>query len=141
METYYYNSEQNDFFNNIMKKKIISDIVKKKNLLQFIFTDGSFCYMYHSQDCCEIVEIDDICGDLSDLCNTPILTAEMVTSNSNPKDEWDESYTWTFYKFATIKGYVDIKWYGTSNGYYSEGVDIVYFEDEKDFRENNWFNF
>ena len=80
----------------------------------------------HSQDCCERVDIDDIVGDLQDLVGEPLLLAEEV-QGVTPVDfnEMDhESVTWTFYKFATRKGYVDVRWLGESNGYYSEGVDL-----------------
>lgn len=78
----------------------------------------------HDQDCCENVYIEDIVGDLEDLVGVPMLMAEESTNNENPLSNYDESFTWTFYKFATMKGYVDIRFYGSSNGYYSERVDL-----------------
>ena len=81
--------------------------------------------MYHEPDCCESVYLDDVCGDPSGLIGTPILGAYYGDSSGvKAKSESDESFTWTFYRFATIKGTVTLKWYGTSNGYYSECVNI-----------------
>lgn len=100
-----------------------------KDRIVFALNDGRKCLMYHSQDCCESVTVDDIAGDLSDLIGSPILKAEEVVSNQNPPGvtmEDQDSFTWTFYHLATIKGYVTIRWYGSSNGYYSE---IVSFEE------------
>jgi hypothetical protein len=112
---------------------------------EMIFTaeDGSQFKFYHLQDCCESVAIEDVVGDLSDLVGSPLLKAEEVKNHPHEK-EWEdslihneyggtetpdghylESYTWTFYKFATIKGYVDVRWFGQSNGYYSESVDMA----------------
>lgn len=83
---------------------------------------GDFVFM-HFQDCCEYVRIEDITGDIQDLVGHPLLLAEEVSSED---ETCTESGTWTFYKFATTKGYVDIRWLGESNGYYSESVDLVF---------------
>lgn len=90
-----------------------------------VFDDGTACKFYHEQDCCEIVSIEDINGDWSDLIGTPLLVAEEREGDLDPLNEYDESYTWTFYTFRSIKGSVDVRWYGESNGYYSEGVDFA----------------
>ena len=78
----------------------------------------------HQQDCCESVDINDIVGDLQDLVGEPMLVAEEVKGATEPDEEHYESYTYTFYKFATRKGYVDVRWLGESNGYYSESVEL-----------------
>ena len=79
----------------------------------------------HHQDCCEHVYIEDICGDLNDLVGSPLLEAEEVSDyDAGPLVEYEESHTWTFYKFATRKGFVTVRWYGSSNGYYSESVSV-----------------
>lgn len=120
-------------FNVLLGKTLVS--IENKDNEQLIFTcaDGSRYVQYHEQDCCESVSIEDIVGNLSDLIGTPILMAEASTSSSDDevlaafaKSEYDESFTWTFYKLATMKGYVTIRWYGSSNGYYSEGVSFRY---------------
>ncbi len=87
---------------------------------------GTFTF-HHSQDCCESVSIADIIGDLQDLAGTPLLIAEESSGETPAGHTFEyepESYTWTFYKFATSKGYVDVRWLGESNGYYSESVDL-----------------
>jgi hypothetical protein len=92
-------------------------------------TDGGEVFtMYHEQDCCESVSVESITGDLNDLIGSPILLAEEATGErpaDAPVPEYVDSETWTFYKLATIKGYVDIRWLGESNGYYSESVTFV----------------
>lgn len=92
----------------------------------FKTVSGRTIRMLHYQDCCEEVTIEDIAGEVSDLIGSEILLAEEV-SQDPPKVERSYepgSETWTFYKLATTKGYVTIRWYGSSNGFYSEEVTI-----------------
>lgn len=116
---------------SVLKGKTIKEIrglEAGSDEVTFITTDGCIYKMYHQQDCCESVSINDFVGSIGDILNTPIEIAEERTSSNGcegPVDgEYDTSYTWTFYSLATVKGYLDIRWYGTSNGYYSESVDI-----------------
>ena len=93
----------------------------------FTCEDGSEYTMYHDQDCCESVSINDVEGDVSDLIGSPVVVAEEVTSDDRPVPdrEYIDSYTWTFYRLATAKGFVVLRWLGESNGYYSESVDFA----------------
>ena len=112
---------------SILKGKILKDIkIKGTESILFIDEDDIEYEMFHDYDCCENVYIEDICGDINNLIGSKIIMAEEVINRDlSPLNKFDESYTWTFYKFATVKGYVTIRWYGESNGYYSEKVDFV----------------
>ncbi|MGE6895746.1 DUF7448 domain-containing protein [Priestia flexa] len=108
---------------NVLVGKTLSDIQNNDNEeLLFRTTNGETYKMYHEQNCCESVSIEEIIGDLDDLIGSPITMAEEVSQEGEDSD-WGTS-TWTFYKFATNKGYVTIRWLGESNGYYSESVDF-----------------
>lgn len=93
--------------------------------LAFITTDGTRFELYHESDCCESVRIEDIIGDLSDLIGDPLVESEEISSEPEPELNYQpESYTWTFYRFSTVRGTVTVRWLGESNGYYSEGVSF-----------------
>ena len=139
--------------------KVIIKIDSSWDELLFHCADDTHYRMYHAQDCCESVSVEDICGDLDDLLLSPVIKAEEVVKSpqyltimerlqiaAKNRDmtieqlvaarligaaleiEVGESETWTFYKIDTLKGGVTIRWYGTSNGYYSETVDFEVIE-------------
>ena len=108
-----------------MVGKVFTSVRNEDTELVFENATERFVF-FHQQDCCEHVSIEDVCGDLQDLVGEPLLLAEEVQGET-PVDFNEreyESVTWTFYKFATRKGYVDVRWLGESNGYYSEGVSL-----------------
>ena len=122
-----------------MYKNIDFSVLKGKTLVSvedcqigsdrvtFRTTDGKSYSLFHSQDCCESVSINDIDGDFNDLIGEPLLVAEENSSLDGFVDtvKHYDSYTWSFYRLATQKGWVVIRWLGESNGYYSESVDFV----------------
>lgn len=107
--------------------------IPEDNVL-FTLDDGSAYRMQHHQDCCESVVIEQVDGDISDIIGSPLLIAETSFKKQNTEDG---TQGWTFYRFATVKGYVTIRWSGNSNGYYSVGVsfeqDRGSFEEEDDY--------
>jgi hypothetical protein len=146
-------------FENLKGKTIskIQNLEKGRGydeLIEFECTDGSKFGMKYDPDCCASCSIEDIIGDVSDLLNTEILLAEEVSSTeptsevqahraaekakAEAADEYyydsHESETWTFYKLATIKGSVTIRWYGESNGYYSESASFYNLNEKEDWQ-------
>ena len=108
-----------------MRGKVFTRVFGSVGGDTLVFENASERFVFfHHQDCCERVDINDIVGDLQDLVGEPLLIAEEVSGATEPDEEHYESYTYTFYKFATRKGYVDVRWLGESNGYYSESVSL-----------------
>ena len=111
-------------------KEVIVDT--KNDIITFTSECGQQFRMMHHQDCCETVNIEDVEGDIEDLIGSPIVVAESVSDEMQkainliiPLPEKDgDCMQWTFYRLATAKGWVVIRWYGDSNGYYSTDVSF-----------------
>ena len=109
-----------------LRGKTITAIEKNdgNDLVTISCSDGSEYRLEHEQDCCEQVYLAEVIGDFADLIGEPLLLAEKV-SQDHSDEPCGDVCTWTFYKMATIKGRVTLRWIGTSNGYYSTGVSCT----------------
>ena len=86
---------------------------------------GQLFRMFHYQDCCESVTVEDVVGDVEDLIGSAIVRAEERSNGvQDIKDGYGDVEQWTFYELATNRGSVTVRWYGTSNGYYGTGVSF-----------------
>lgn len=125
-----YNDNYHPKFEDLKGKVItkFENLKEGEETVKIYCDDGSIYQMKYYHDCCAECSVEDIAGDVNDIIGSPILLAEEVESNENPPDVkkeiigYQDSFTWTFYKLSTIKGSVTIRWYGESNGYYSESV-------------------
>lgn len=99
--------------------KTLTAIDRDVDGLTFRCTDGTVYRMWHDQECCEYVYLEDVCGDLDDLIGSPLVEAEEDFEEASAKGG-----TWTFYRFSTVKGTVTLRWLGESNGYYSEQANF-----------------
>lgn len=120
-----------DFVNEHLKSGLVKVDGLKPNNDSVIFycKDGTEIMMYHDQDCCESVFIESVDSyenndDIYTDCDWCIIE-EVSNIDRDPMEDNEESYTWTFYNVKTNKGYDTIRWYGSSNGYYSESVDFA----------------
>jgi len=114
------------YFNELVGHTIVA-IKDSPDELDIVLSDGTKCRLYHEQNCCESVSIEEIKGDLQSLVGSPIIKATEEQSDENPPDlvlipDYQDSFTWTTYHLATENAEVRIRWYGESNGWYSEDV-------------------
>lgn len=123
--------EQMEMFKGLIFSKIV--VSEDKETISFTTDEGTQIVMSHDQDCCESVWVEDICGDIEDLLDTPIIMSEEYSTpdeERQPEKYACDGETWTFYKLGTKKGSVTIRWCGKSNGSYSERVDIHLYDSE-----------
>ena len=109
-------------FEQFIGQKISSWCKTKEEELIFNLENGKSYRFYHKQDCCEFVFIEDINGNIDDIIAKEILKFEERTEYSS--DDWGDSQTYTFYDIETFDKHIQIRWCGSSNGYYSESVDF-----------------
>jgi len=118
----------------VNKSKIIciSGLVQDSEEIKITLEDGTVITQYHEQDCCESVSVEQVDTNNLDrfIGATVVELKEKILSidelKEDEKPEYiDDSFTATFYTLITSKGYIDWRWYGTSNGYYSEDVTTI----------------
>lgn len=109
-----------------LEGRTIVDVLGLENgsdRVYFKCSDGFIMLLAHIQDCCEEVELEEYwISSLDDIVGHKVISAEERTEDG---DDDNGSSTWTFYDIQTDKGYLQLRWLGRSNGYYSEAVDCL----------------
>lgn len=101
------------------------DTDEKNDEIMLTTASGRKIKIYHDQDCCESVRIEDTQGNWHDLVGKVIVEAsEDVKPQGDPPPEYPDSWTRTTLTFRVDGATVISRWIGESNGYYSESVDI-----------------
>jgi len=113
-------------FNTLTDKIIIKvdGLVVESTCITLTMKNGVTYRIIHHSECCELVYLQDICGDINDILHHRIVSAVEASSEAIPDGD-DDSSSWTFYRIATNFGTtLVLRWYGSSNGCYSETADL-----------------
>lgn len=112
---------------------------KPEKILKCIKTDESLTLItnlrtyeiYHEQECCEEVWLADVGDlDLEEILNEELIGFDRVVSKGEvSKDEYG---TFTFITIRTNKDSYQLRFCGTSNGYYSETAIISVYSHNKE---------
>lgn len=120
--------------------KSIEGLEEESGIVTITFEDGSSILQEHEQDCCEWVRVTQVDGDISRHIGATFMGIEekVVSMHDDDYDGpdlgEDDSWTATFYTMRTSKGYLDWRWTGESNGYYSESVTCHFKGLDKDYK-------
>ena len=103
---------------DVLYDKTLQSVKEVENELILTFNCGSTLTLYHIQDCCESVYIEE-CPSF-----TPYYGKTL--SSIDVDIEVSECFTltvFTFYWGSASPESCEVRWLGTSNGYYDENVD------------------
>lgn len=129
-----YNCERveiKDLLNKVLESVEITnvdqDCPSQNDCVVFTTVDDEIYVMMHMQDCCETVYLESVDNNVDILIGSQILVAE---ERSNSNEDSSGSETWSFYLIGTNEGWCNFRWYGSSNGYYSESVELYKITDK-----------
>jgi hypothetical protein len=116
--------------------KVVSRIERlvQSDEVHFYLDSGEVLRMWHYQACCEEVVLESVDTELSEVEGT-IKRFEETTLEVSSDEQWTSA---TFYNITIGSTMFNMRWYGSSNGYYSESVDLnLYSKEEWNDHENN----
>ncbi|NDC88636.1 MAG: hypothetical protein EB075_07505 [Bacteroidetes bacterium] len=85
-----------------------------------IVTDKMSIQFHHWQQCCEVVSVAQVDGDVLDVVGKTIHVFE--ERSSEEEEDWGWRLRHTFYTVRTSGGDLTWRWDGRDNGYYSVAV-------------------
>jgi len=116
--------------------KTFEQVLVTDDEIYFINKERIDYKLYHDRECCEAVYIESIDGDIQKhLPQHEVLEARESYNRSNePPENMNagdiDSYTWSFYTIRTMRDTFTIRFFGSSNGNYSETAQLVRNEDD-----------
>lgn len=105
--------------------EVISHIDVDKTSDEILITteSGRQILIYHAQECCEVVGIRSVSPDYTNAVKEIILSLNTTEMQFDSAES--DSQTITVVELKTTGCTVVSVWFGESNGYYSESVDIA----------------
>lgn len=115
-----------------LKGEVVSGVfsggIGLEDAVLITFESGLVVGMWHKQDCCEYVYLEDVTGNPQDLVGGEVVVCEVRYEDASDDEDssgWSSGDSdWSFLEIRTTKGDCTFRWYGSSNGYYSTTADV-----------------